>query len=118
MIRPAYAHGRHQTVCVPRPSAARDAVHAVHWHQEVPVAPNPWNQASTRRALSIELIDGCRHERLERPAPEDRYGIGRQAWPRRMANVTRSTPSATNATLISITSCLVMRFVGSSAKTL
>ena len=40
------------------------------------------------------------------------YGSGRHAWPSRIDTPMSNAPSATNATLTSVTSCFVIRFVG------
>jgi probable F420-dependent oxidoreductase len=46
-----------------------------------------------------------------------RHGNGRQAWPSRIASATMRTPRAAKATLISMSTCFVIRFVGRLWKT-
>src|SRR4029079_7846171 len=55
--------------------------------------------------------------RLRRTARGRRQGNGRQACPSRIARATSTAPRATNSTLTSMISGLVMRFVGRFANT-
>ena len=81
-------------------------------------SPTGWSRSRARPPTTPRPPPGCGRSApiwsgsgSIRPAETARrrdYGIGRHAWPRRIASATNRTPSATNATLISITSCFVI----------